>query len=756
MQRSIKVAVLVIFTVLAVFDLPGLEDTSTILPHIRYFSSVFPRFPGTKGEKAALSYLKEHLGTLPYQEESLLNFEDAHSFSKNLGVTIRGKSSNTLLVVIPLDQNPEGEAGEGDFALSLGLGIAERYGSKKTGSAEPPLTITILFAGDEYLGSFDTRIPDTGGDTRSRLGLRRYIEERAETVPLSVLYLSFPSIPRRVFIETGTRGELAPSWLVGRCVQSLERSGLPFSLPGSETQMIRLKVDAWPSGIGPFLSSGIPAVGISGADAGSESDAEEVASAFFAFLDDFIEQNSEGYPGGWDRHSLFFRMSTRSLIVGETVYIIILLFVSGLLILYPLLSRERFFRYARILGEHIWSLPLLYAVMFGFFLLSTRILELLLSFRNFPLLYRYVPFEFITLKMLIAGFFFVLTSRLFFLLPFSKRGSFYSASALLFLVIDTIIVSFIDISLTYYVLWALVFAFLFSITSFRILKGILLLLSPVMIVKGIIDVVRLPAYEAVRVILLSRVSGNLLGAFILLPFVLMLIRVMLMFRHPVRRTRRLLRFITDSVLFIVASGLFLYIFHFDPFSPSGPKPIGFPAAGAMPVHAEVFVDYESALTETRIEGAAPLGTILAEGFGFFELIHTGDRSVSFPRNGVPDILSVSVSESRFLDRKTIYLTIESRGTIRSLDLRVQSPEDYVIYDSSYPLTRGLPGEPTVFHIGSFPPRPFTLDFTTDSSFSGTVAVNVGFWDVPLSLDVKGEHMALDRSVRARRSVRISR
>ncbi len=187
MQRSIKVAVLVIFTVLAVFDLPGLEDTSTILPHIRYFSSVFPRFPGTKGEKAALSYLKEHLGTLPYQEESLLNFEDAHSFSKNLGVTIRGKSSNTLLVVIPLDQNPEGEAGEGDFALSLGLGIAERYGSKKTGSAEPPLTITILFAGDEYLGSFDTRIPDTGGDTRSRLGLRRYIEERAETVPLSVL-----------------------------------------------------------------------------------------------------------------------------------------------------------------------------------------------------------------------------------------------------------------------------------------------------------------------------------------------------------------------------------------------------------------------------------------------------------------------------------------------------------------------------------------------------------------------------------------
>jgi hypothetical protein len=123
---------------------------------------------------------------------------------------------------------------------------------------------------------------------------------------------------------------------------------------------------------------------------------------------------------------------------------------------------------------------------------------------------------------------------------------------------------------------------------------------------------------------------------------------------------------------------------------------------------------------------------------------------------VPDILSVSVSESRFLDRKTIYLTIESRGTIRSLDLRVQSPEDYVIYDSSYPLTRGLPGEPTVFHIGSFPPRPFTLDFTTDSSFSGTVAVNVGFWDIPLSLDVKGEHMALDRSVRARRSVRIIR
>jgi len=760
MPRSIKVSVAVIFTLFAVIDLSAREEASSILTDIRYFSSVSPRFPGTKEEKKALTYIRSRVGSLNYREEALSNFEDAHSFSENLSVTIQGKRPDTLLIVVPLDQDPLSDADEGNFSLGVGLGILDRYGK-----TEPPLTLTVLFAGDEYIPSQGMRAQAErlfrGNSTGQRisehsehLGCIHYIRERDESIPLAVLYIGFHGIPATVSIESGTNGELAPSWLLRRCINSLEESGISFSLPGSETQLIRLKLDERPSGIEPFLFEGIPALGLSAKEYRDVFDetAQIAFDGFFGFLSSFLGANADGYPDEWDRHALFFRLNGHSLLIGETTYIAILLFVIGILIVYALFSSKRFFRYMRILGEHAWSLPLLYAVMFAYLFLSTKILEFLLDTRNFPLMYRYAPFEFFILKLSASVFLFGLTSRVFKVFRFSRRGSFYSAAALAFLVIDTIIVSFIDISLTYYLLWALVFSFLFSISPHRILKVICLIISPALIIKGIVDVVRLPAYGAVRIMLLSPFKGNLLAAFILLPFVLMLIRVMLMFRPRSKQGMRRAHRVVDIVLGLGTVSLFVYLFHFDPFSERGPQALGMKAPGAMPLYAETTVDYDSCLTETRIEGVAPLKTILAEGFGFSEFLHTEDRSVSFPRPGVPNILSVSTSSSRFLDRKTISVTVTSSGIIETLDAKLTSKAPYVVFDSQYPISRGLPGEASEFHIGAFPQLPFTFDFTTDSAFSGTLILDAKYWDVPFPLRVQGERIFVCRSVFAHRSV----
>ena len=103
----------------------------------------------------------------------------------------------------------------------------------------------------------------------------------------------------------------------------------------------------------------------------------------------------------------------------------------------------------------------------------------------------------------------------------------------------------------------------------------------------------------------------------------------------------------------------------------------------MPLTAEVFADYDAGITETSIVSEAPAGAVLVEGYGFNEFLTAKDRRVSFPRKGVPDLLSVSVSVSRFLDRKTIRLAVSGKGTVSSVKVTAagEGPEN-VVYDST--------------------------------------------------------------------------
>ena len=90
-----------------------------------------------------------------------------------------------------------------------------------------------------------------------------------------------------------------------------------------------------------------------------EARINRASSLMLRFFDEFISSSEAGFPEEWDRHSLIVRAGNRSFVIGEVWYIAILLVFSMLILLFPLFSRLRFLRYARILGQQIWSIPVL-------------------------------------------------------------------------------------------------------------------------------------------------------------------------------------------------------------------------------------------------------------------------------------------------------------------------------------------------------------------------------------------------------------
>ncbi|HET6486162.1 MAG TPA: hypothetical protein VFH83_07065, partial [Spirochaetia bacterium] len=487
-------------------------EASAVVRDWEALTRLAPRPEGSANEKLTVAYVESRLADLGagYTPFDFQESDFEHSFSTCLRVDIPGQSRDSVLVVAPLNSPPDAAEGQdGSINLALALDLVAR--ARQT---PYPLGLTVLFLGAEY-----------GDSDAYPMGTALFLRDFQPGYRVAVLYLDLRAAPTAVVLNGGGRGIVSPYWLVNRCVDALRSADVPFALRAEEYQLDRMGLPEGRSIIEPYLNAGFPTMGIQGeyGPADSAAPAERLAQ-LGTFLSRFLEAGRAGIADEWDRHYLLFQIGSLSLIIPERVYLVCLLGGLGGMLLISLIFRRGLRKYMRTLVRGAWAIVPIAGLSFVFLFAGTCVLQGILSLRGFPDLWTHAPLEFLGLKIAIALLLYGALYPFMRRLPFPRRGSFYSAAAILFLLIDIVVVSAFNVSFTYYFLWALFFVFLSGMVPNRYAKVLLFLPAPFWGLRALFVVFSLPSPSFGHFLLLSPVWGDLLVAGVCLPFILMLLR----------------------------------------------------------------------------------------------------------------------------------------------------------------------------------------------------------------------------------------
>jgi hypothetical protein len=558
------------------------------------------------------------------------------------------------------------------------------------------------------------------------MGSRLFLRNFTPGYRVMALYLNLRTIPTRVHIRPGGRGVEAPYWLIDRATRALRAANLFFLLRGNETQIFRVGLTGERTIIEPFLAAGYPAISLEGEYAGLPAGGEQVwAASFLRFFDGLLASFRDGIPETWDRHYLFFQARNFYFRISEQVYLGLLIVVLSAVLAYSLVATRRLRRYLRLLGRDFWVLPLYLLFIFLLLFLATLALEGIQRLRNMTELWASLPLPFLAFKLAVPLLIFFAVLSLLRRLHISRRGSFYSAAALLFLLLDIVVVAVINISFTYYFLWAFLFGLLFAAAPWRPLKLLAFLASPYWIVKTVLELFSLPVLRFTRFVLLSPIWGNMLLAVALLPFILMFIRLRMvvpLFRISDRRTRQVAG---ASVFAAVLVGLAVFFLSYSPYGQERPQP----------VLALYSFDETGNRERLRLESPAPLGRLSVWDGRQFTAVDTRSRIWQKDLALTEQLLVTQIVSQAFLDRRNITLDLQPRGEPVEVRVAVASAEEFVLYDASFPYERQPDGRRYALLIGANPPLPLAVQVTLPQGRSFSVEISLEYDRPPLEYRV---------------------
>ncbi|HTP57704.1 MAG TPA: hypothetical protein VMM82_02235, partial [Spirochaetia bacterium] len=354
----------------------------------------------------------------------------------------------------------------------------------------------------------------------------------------------------------------------------------------------------------------------------------------------------------WDRHYLLLQAGGLSLIIGEKMHLMILLGTLAAALLYSLTFRRGLKKYQRMLGRNIPSILPLAGLSFLFLVAGTYALEAILALRGFSILWTYAPLEFLALKVCIALFLYTALYNVMRRLPFPRNGSFYSAAALVFLLIDIVVAAAINISFAYYFLWAFAFVFFSTLVRGRYVKALLFLPAPFWGLRGLLTVFQARALPFCHFLLLSPLWGNLLTAGVSLPIIMMLLRLGLLFPGQGIMRRRVRELLLAGLLLAFGGTLAVHLATFSPFSVSRPQPLL--ATQIIRVGAKG----ETESTSLEMESPAPLGALsISDARGSRAIRPTG-TSVRLALPLVASPVQIEQDSSEFLQQRNVQLRVQ--------------------------------------------------------------------------------------------------
>jgi len=703
------------------------------LSHRTAISSCGFRMEGSNEENRVFSYLRDTLKkqALSVEELDFSAMRNGHSFSRILSVTLPGETPNLLILAIPLSQEESlsSEEETDPDGIALALSLIEEWEH-----TPPPASLRILFLGG-----------DTGRG--EGIGSRFFLQIFQTTAPTLLLYLHLPRIPSLLEIQTGTRGLSSPALPLRLFLHAFDSKGIELLLRGSRNQLYRMGVPVSPTPLGPFLRAQIAALGIRGTPysqahpPATKDWMEGFREGFQSFLSQYGALDLSNSPLEWDTHYILFHWGQKFLLLDEMSMVGTLLGVLTVSFILAFLRRKQTLRYLSTLLRNFWNLPFFFLLLFLFLSLGTWMLRIIEQIR-FPL-WEYAPLLHFLLKLSTATFLFSFFFHTLHKLPLARRGSFYSASSILFFFVNILVFSLIDIALCYYFLWGFLCSWGFSFFKKKRMKLLFLFIAPLLLYRITHDLFTAPELPMIRVLLTSS-TGNFLLAFMLLPFLLMVIRIDFLLRHPASHKPG---WGVKSIILLSGAltlGLSGYLLSFSPFHT---RPI--------PVQWKEVVDFESGTHSLDLssiaylqEGNFPYGTSRIE-------IPPQSRRVETFLPMVEDPIQLQVRETSFLNRSTYHLTITSTVPFSQIDCTIEAPEDMVIYGSNFPITRRIGTRFSSIFIGKNPPQPLPLILTLPQKIPFTLHIRVH--SRPRGLPSLGEgYQVVNPEYTIRKSVRIER
>lgn len=672
-------------------------DPAEVRIHAEAVRATFPRPEASEGEAELVAYIARvarESGLTP----RVLDFSDypaGHSFSRVVEVVAPGTGSSTVMIVAPLN-HPEDASPDDDRSASVAAALSIMQAAA---ADESRATYRFVFAGAEY-----------GTGVGYPKGTRRFLDTYFAEEPHALLYLDVSRLPP--VVETGGGGRVAPSWLLERVVNAAVANGMAPRVRAGLNQLHRLGISDAPRPLVDYLDAGIPAVFLRSGESGLQPPAlSAVATRLAAMTADWANSFAAGVPETWDRHYIYFGLGGRQIVIGERAFLVVLIVLLASSLLYALVFRRQFGRYLRTIGRNAWNIPILFLLIFGFLTAATYLLELVLIARRFPTIWEYYPAAYFAFKITAAIFLFSIAAQLLRHLPLSKNGSFYSAAALFVLFVDIILFSAINLSFGYYFVWAFFWAFVFSVVRQRLLKATALLFAPYFLVRVAFEVLRIPELRLTEELLLST-RGDLLLSFMILPFLLMLIRLDFLVRHPVRGRRAFALRLASIGTGALLTGMLVFVVLSDPFTPSNPQP----------VDAVERVDYETFERTLALSSPAPLGELRVLFAGEEHEIDLSAREYTLDSSILPDVLSVRLSYEDFLDRDRASLLVDAPQPIDELEITFLSDAPMVLYDVSYPFSITPDRRRAEVYIGKRPPLPLAIEFTVARGTSPAIDI----------------------------------
>jgi hypothetical protein len=569
--------------------------------------------------------------------------DEEHSFSQQLWFRVAGSRPGDLVIVVPTD-------GSNDRGLAWAVAWARDALDHGT-----PVSLTFLFTGAER-----------GTGTAAGLGSRTFLQDFYPTGPAAVLY--FDADPSDNGLRLTTESGIFPSplWMVQGLSEAFERQGLEPRFSGSSPSLFRLDLPERKNLLDPWFQRSIPGVWVASGPGGT---------GMVRALEAFTAALGQGVPARWDRHYLVFDLGSGKVFWDQMTYLEVFLGASAFLLFgYAALGRRR--GSLRVLGTALWQIPVLLAVLFLALEASTRGVSWILALRGTPDLWKSAPAMVGLFKLLTTFTLYLLVLLPFRRSPLVRDPDFYGQAALLWFGVLVMVAAAIELSFSFYFLWALVWAAVLVVAPWRPVKLAALVAGPLWMFKAAWDILGpQPDLTLARSVLVTPLGGNVLLAILLFPFLLQVSAWHFAGHRRQERNEGLRAGIQLSLWTLATVASLFLVFRM-------------PVPAARVTAPLVHLDLPS---RSRI-------------------LEPGTRLLPWEAPG----WKTTVTRSAFLDRSVWDLEFSGTVVPEELDLTLAGDGPLTVYECTFPVVLDPQGTRARIVIGRQPPLPLDLRITLPS------------------------------------------
>ena len=704
----------------------NLSDSSYyhILSDLNTFSSFYPRDENSRGESAAADFIEQRLKAkeIKYKRYELSQSDIVNSGSVSIDAILPGKSGNEIFMIFPMNNPPDSVPGrDGSANLAAALFLAEEL--KK---AELPQTVHIVFLGAEYGVSSDYPI-----------GSKDYLDNYYPELNSAFFYFDFKFTPCNIVVNHSGTGSVSPLWILEKSINALNSANINYKSRPGINLINRLGLNDNPYVIDSYFNNEYPVIHFEGNYSGYYTPDKNNQSAYQTFLFDLALKGGGLIPSNlqWDSHYLFFEIWNYEIFISETDYVIFLLILISLILIYPFIANKRFKKYRRTIYRHFWNIPVIFFIMFLFLWIGTVIINIIFQIQSFPALWEVLPFHFLALKLTIPVFIFLLTLRLFKGIHFAQRGSFYSASAMIFIIFDFLILISIDIAFSYYLLPVLIFTFAFTIFRNHWIKFSFLILSILVLLGGVVNIFLLDVKRVISLILLAPVIGNLIITATLIPIALMIFRIQFLFHQKNKYLAKIITIGSDILLALVSIFLFIYLATFNPYT----------NGRLQPINIKEIVSVNNGTRSINFTSTEPLGEFSYSTSAKNKIINTSELEYISADKNFEINPEIFLTQKNFLNRTQYFLTINSSINPVKITAVLRGEKEIILFDSNYN-SLNIDEKITEFLIEANPELPFSLSLTLNADFKGELTVTVDYIKYPQMVQMDTNHFDINHNI----------